>query len=171
LTAETAEDTTTSYSEPPLPKERNPEQSHTSKDSGTNYYMTNSQANSTWENPEKTFTITMETVTPHQNRKTKPTIQALIQRQNPLQTKENDERSQAQKMKQINKSVTHQFLSNHYVKFPHYEEPAQSPMHFLTKGLTSPYYHHQQLNTLASLHLRRNNLCLYPLTWQQQRYN
>jgi len=36
------------------------------------------------------------------------------------------------------------------------------------KGLVSPYYCHQQLNALALLHLRCNNLHLYPLTWQQQ---
>src|SRR6266850_1004864 len=67
-----------------------------------------------------------------------------------------------------NKSTTHQLLSNHYAKFPHYEKLSQPLAHYLAKGLVSPYYHHQQLNALALLHLRHNNLHLYPLTWQQQ---
>src|SRR6266850_2694853 len=90
------------------------------------------------------------------------------QKQNSPKTKGNNKQNQAQKMKQTNKSVTHQLLSNHYMKFPHYKKPTQLLVHYATKGLVSPYYHHQQLNALALLHLRCNNLCLYPLTWQQQ---
>src|SRR6267142_1259678 len=74
-------------------------------------------------------------------------------------------------MKPTNKSVTHQSLSNHYMKFPHYERPVHPPAHYHMQGLVSPYYHHQQLNALALLHLRRNNLRLYLLTRQQQWYN
>jgi len=110
----------------------------------------------------------MEIVILHPNQKMKLTNQTPHQKQNPLKTKGNNEQNQAQKMKLTGKSATHQLLSNHYAKFPHYEEPTQPAAHYITKGLVSPYYHHQQLNALALLHLRWNNLCLYPLTWQQQ---
>jgi len=156
------------YSEPPSLKERNPEQSHITKELGTNYYTTNIQANHTWENPERTFTTTTEIVIPHPSQKMKLTDQTLHQKQNPLKTKGNNEQNQAQKTKPTNKSITHQLLSNHYVKFPHYEKPTQPAAHYIAKGLVSPYYRHQQLNALALLHLRHNNLRLYPLTWQQQ---
>ena len=75
------------------------------------------------------------------------------------------------------KSATHQFLSNHYVKFPHYEKPAHSLNHYTLNGLVSPYYWHQQLNALALLCLGCNNLRPYLPTWQQllrqrqQQYN
>src|SRR6267142_1409578 len=94
--------------------------------------------------------------------------QTQHQKQNPSGTKENNKQNQARRTKLTDKSVTHQLLSNHYMKFPHYEKPSQPLAYYLTKGLVSPYYHHQQLNALALLHLRRNNLCLHPLTWQQQ---
>src|SRR6267142_2993931 len=110
----------------------------------------------------------METVTPHPNQKTKLTDQTPHQNQNPLKTKGSNEQNQAQKTKLTDKSATHQSLSNHYTKFPHYEKPDHPPAHYFTQGLVSPYYQHQQLNTLALLHLRHNNLRIYPLTWQQQ---
>jgi len=102
------------------------------------------------------------------NQKTKLVSQTPHQNQDLLQVKENNKQNQAQKMKPTNKSATHQLLSNHYAKFPHYKKPPQPWIHYHIKGLVSPYYRHQQLNALALLHLRRNNLCLYPLTWQQQ---
>ena len=149
-------------------KERNPKQSPIIKDSGTNYYMTDILENYTWENSETTSTTTTEILIPHPDQETKITNQNLHQRQNLTETKGNNEQNQAQKTKLTDKSITHQSLSNHYAKFPHYEKPSQPPSYYLTKGLTSPYYRHQQLNALALLHLRCNNLCLYPLTWQQQ---
>src|SRR6266850_3335049 len=115
-----------------------------------------------------TSTIMTEIPIPRPNQKTKLVDQTQHQKQNPSGTKGNNKQNQAPKTKLTNKSVTHQLLSNHYVKFPHYEKPSQPQAHYLTKGLVSPYYRHQQLNALALLHLRRNNLRLYPLTWQQQ---
>jgi len=130
--------------------------------------MIRHQENHIWENPEMTFTTTMEIVTPHPGPETKVTDQTPHQKQNPKKTKENNKQSRAQKTKSTDKSATHLLLSNHYAKFPHYEKPSQPLSHFLSKGLVSPYYRHQQLNALALLHLRRNNLRLHPLTWQQQ---
>ena len=118
-----------------------------------NCYTTNLQANHTWENLEMMSTNTTETLTPHPNQKTKLTDQIPHQKQNPLGTKGNNKQNQAQKTKPIDKSVTHQLLSNHYAKFPHYEKPTQPLVYHLTKGLVSPYYRHQQLNALALLHL------------------
>jgi len=115
-----------------------------------------------------TFTTTTEIATPHPDQETKITDQTPHQKQNPTKTKENNEQNQAQKTKLTDKSTTHLSLSNHYTKFPHYEKPSQPLHYFLSKGLVSPYYRHQQLNALALLHLRRNNLHIHPLTWQQQ---
>jgi len=168
LIAETVEDMTSSYTDPLLLKGRSLKQSPTIKDSGTNYYTTNQLENRTWENSETTFIITTETAIPHPDQETKTANQTLRQKQNPTKTKENNEQNQAQKMTPIDKSATHLLLSNHYKKFPHYEKPSQTLDHYLTKGLVSPYYRHQQLNALALLHLRRNNLHLHLLTWQQQ---
>jgi len=177
LTAGTAEDTTSSYTDLPLAKERSQKQSPIIKDGGTNYYTIGCQENHIWENSETTFTNTTEIATPHPDQETKLADQIPHQRQNQDKIKGNNEQNQVQKTKRINKSATHLFLSNHYAKFPHYEEPSQPPSHFLSKGLISPYYRHQQLNALALLHLRRNNLQLHPSTWlqqlqlQQRRYN
>jgi len=114
------------------------------------------------------FTTTMEIVIPRPDQETKITDQTSCQKQNPTKTKEDNEQNQAQKTRLTSKSATHLSLSNHYAKFPHYEKPSQTPYYYLSKGLVSPYYHHQQLNALALLHLWRNNLRLHPLTWQQQ---
>jgi len=168
LIAETAEDTTSSYTDPLPPKGRNPKQLPTTKDSGTNYYTTKQQESHIWENYETTFTTTTEIATPRPDQETKITDQIPDRKQNPTKGKESNEPNQAQKTTLTDKSATHLLLSNHYKKFPHYEKPVQTPEYFLTKGLVSPYYRHQQLNALALLHLRRNNLRLYPLTWQQQ---
>jgi len=168
LIAETAEDTTSSYTDLPPLRERNRKQSPITKDSGTNYYTTKQQESHTWENYETTSTTTTEIAIPHPDQETKTTNQIPNQKQNPIKEKGNNEPNQAQKTTLTNKSATHLLLSNHYAKFPHYEKPVQTPEHFLTKGLVSPYYRHQQLNALALLHLRCNNLRLYPLTWQQQ---
>jgi len=114
------------------------------------------------------FITTTETAIPHPDQETKTTDQTLYQKKNPTKTRESNEQNQAQKTTLTNKSATHLLLSNHYKKFPHYEKPSQTPDHYLTKDPVSPYYRHQQLNALALLHLRRNNLRLHPLTWQQQ---
>ena len=45
---------------------------------------------------------------------------------------------------------THQELSNHYTKFPHLFRQDSHRQTYM-------YYHHQQLNALALLHLARNN--------------
>ena len=47
------------------------------------------------------------------------------------------------------KQKTHQELSNHYMKFPHLFRQGSHQQ-------TYTYYHHQQLNALALLHLARN---------------
>jgi len=83
---------------------------------------------------------TMEIATPHPSQKMKLMDQNPHQKQNPLHKKENNKQSQTQKMKQISKSATHQFLSNHYAKFPHYEKPAHLLNHYTLNGLVSPYY-------------------------------
>jgi len=168
LIAETAEDTTSSYTDPLPPKERNLKQSPITKDSGTNYYTTNRSESHTWENSGTTSITTTETVTPRLDQETKTTDQTLCQKQNPTKSKESNEQNQAQKTTLTNKSATHLSLSNYYKKFPHYEKPPQTPEYYLTKDLVPPYYRHQQLNALALLHLRRNNLRLHLLTWQQQ---
>jgi len=177
LTAGTAEDTTSSYTDLPLAKERSPKQSPIIKDSGTNYCTIECPENHTWENRETTLTSTTEIAIPHPDQETKIADQTPYQKKNQTKIKGNNEQNRAQKTKPTDKSITHLFLSNHYAKFPHYEKPSQPPSHFLSKGLISPYYRHQQLNALALLHLRRNNLQLHPQTWlqqlqlQQQRYN
>jgi len=168
LIVEIVEDMTSSYTDLPLPKERNPKQSPTIKDSGTSYYMTKHPTDRTLENLEMTSTTTTETAILHRDPKTKKPNQTPHLKQSPTEIKGNNEQNQVLKMKLTNKSVTHQLLSNHYVKHPHHEEPHQSPAYYRTKSLTFQYYHHQQLNALALLHLRRNNLHLHPLTWQQQ---
>src|SRR6267142_2671111 len=113
-------------------------------------------------------TITTEIPIPRPNQKMKLMDQTQHQKQNPSGTKENNEQNQARKTKLTDKSVTHQLLSNHYMKFPHYEKLSQPLAYYLEKGLVSPYYRHQQLNTLALLHLQCNNPHLHLLTWQQQ---
>jgi len=168
LIAETAEDTTSSYTDPLPPKGRNLKQSPITKDSGTNYFTTNQLENHIWENFRTTSTTTTEIVIPRSDQETKTTDQTPCQKQNPTKAKESDKQNQAPKTTLINKSATHLSLSNHYKKFPHYKKPSQTPEYYLAKGLVSPYHRHQQLNALALLHLRRNNLRLYPLTWQQQ---
>jgi len=168
LIAKIAEDTTSSYTDPLLPKERNPKRSPTIKDGGTSCCTIGLPINHTSENVETTSTTTMEIATPHPDQETKISNQIPHQKQNPTKAKGNNEQNQVLKMKPINKSATHQLLSNHYAKFPHYEEPPQTPAYYLTKGLVSLYYRHQQLNTLALLHLQHNNLRLHPLSWQQQ---
>jgi len=124
--------------------------------------------NHTWENSETTSITTTETVIPRPDQETKITDQTPCQKQNLTKSKGNNEQNPVQKTILTDKSATHLLLSNHYKKFPHYEKPSQTPEYYLAKGLVSPYYRHQQLNALALLHLRRNNLRLYPLTWQQQ---
>jgi len=159
---------TSFYTDPLLPKERNLKRSPIIKDGGTSCYTINHPINHTLENPETMSTITTEIVIPRPDQETKISNQIPHQKQNPTKTKGNNKQNQAQKTKLTNKSITHQLLSNHYAKFPHYEKPLQTPDHYLAQGLISLYYHHQQLNALALLHLRRNNLRLHPLTWQQQ---
>jgi len=156
------------YTDPHPPKGRNLKQSPITKDSGTNYYMINRSESHTWESSGTTSITTTETVTPRLDQKTKTTDQTPYQKQNPTKSKESNEQNRAQKTILTNKSATHLSLSNYYKKFPHYEKPPQTPEYYLTKDLVSPYHRHQQLNALALLHLRCNNLRLYPLTWQQQ---
>jgi len=166
-----------SYADLPLSKGRNLKQSPIIRDSGTSCYMTNRLENHTSEKSETTSMTTTEIAIPCPDQETKTTNQTLHQKQNPTETKGNNEQNQAQKTRLTNKSATHLSLSNHYVKFPHYKKPSQTPEYYLSKGLVSPYHHHQQLNALALLHLRRNNLQLHPSTWlqqlqlQQRRYN
>jgi len=124
LTAGTVEDTTSSYTDLPPAKERNPKQSPITKDSGANYYTIGYQENHIWENSETTFTTTMEIAIPHPDQEMKIADQTPHQKQNPKKTKENNKQSQAQKTKPTDRSATHLFLSNHYAKFPHYEKPA-----------------------------------------------
>ena len=144
-----------------LQKEANPKPSHYIKDSGTSYTTTGQQDNHTSVLTERTSMNMMDqsTMNPSQDQMRKQDFLDQNQSQNliPTLTKTQQELGTLQslvnlftKVYDFPKQKMHQELLNHYMKFPHLFRQDSHRQTYM-------YYHHQQLNALALLHLAQNN--------------